>query len=109
MDKFTKREFNALSSEVFRIAKTITNKTINSCLISINKDKIQLSIQGSESEGYKVKCNIFFYKDRVVKASEFTNFYSVVSRISNVSYGKYLSKIFQAYANRDKSETFFEF
>lgn len=109
MNKFTKREFNALSSEVFRIAKTITNKTINSCLISINKDNIHLSVQGSESEGYNGKCSIFFYKDRFVNASEFTDFYMVVSRISNVSYGKYLSKIFQAYVNRDKSEIFFEF
>ena len=109
MEKFTNREFNALSSEVFKIAKTITNKTINNCLISINKDYIELSVQGSETEGYKGKCNVFFYKDRFVKVSEFRDFHDVVSTIPNMCYGKYLSIIFQAYTDCDKSETFFEF
>lgn len=108
MEKFTNREFNALSSEVFRIAKTITNKTDNSCSISINKDNIHLSVQGSVSEGYKGKCIIFFYKDRFVKVSEFRDFHNLVSTIPNMSYGKYLSIIFQAYTDCDKSETFFE-
>lgn len=109
MKKFTNREFNALSSEVFKIAKTITNKTINNCLISINKDYIELSVQGSETEGYKGKGVIFFYKDRFVKVSEFRDFHDVVSTIPNMCYGKYLSIIFQAYTDCDKSETFFEF
>ena len=109
MKKFTNREFNALSSEVFKIAKTITNKTINNCLISINKDYINLSVQGSETEGYKGKCNVFFYKDRFAKVSEFRDFYKVLSVIPSVSYGKYLSIIFQEYMNCGKSETYFEF
>lgn len=109
MKKFTNREFNALSTEVFKIAKTITNKTINSCSVSINKDYIVLSVQGSESEEYKEKCNVFFHKDRYAKVSEFRDFYKVLSVIPSVSYGKYLSIIFQEYMNCDKNEAYFEF
>lgn len=48
--KFTNREFNALINEMLRIAKTITNKTRNSCSVSLNKDNVLLCIQGDERE-----------------------------------------------------------
>lgn len=107
--KFTNREFNALASEVFSLAKTITNKTINSCSVSIDKDYINLIINGSETEKYKNKCIVFFHKDRYAKVAEFRTLYKVVSCIPNVSYGKYLSLISKAYMNCDSSKTFFDF
>lgn len=109
MKKFTNREFGALSTEVFKVAKTIANKTINSCSLYMDNDYIELLVEGDATEEYKRKCIVFFYKDRFAKVSEFRNFYKVLSVIPNVTYGKYLSIIFQEYMNCDKSETYFEF
>lgn len=107
MEKFTNREFKALTNEVMRVAREITDVSIYNCSVSLDKEYISLTIHRDDDRS--VVSMLYFQRDRYCEVNGFKKLFYLENVLTKVTFGKYLSMISQAYCNCDKKEVYFEF
>ena len=92
MGKFTNREFKALTNEVMRVAREITEESGYICLINLTKDDILLTIE-LDGNNISVVTMVYFHKDKYCNTKDFKGLYDVKKRLPRVHFGKYLNII----------------
>lgn len=109
MEKLTKRDFNALTTEVVKMARAISKHTIYVCTLSFYDDFVSLTIIDNSTN--ECACSIQFVNQNYILRDDFRRLYKVVSRLSTfATYGRMLHKIECAFMNNaHKSEYFIEY
>ena len=102
MNKLTKAQFKALTNEVIKVCREYTNGTTETSSISFDKDYFSVWLHKDS----KCICSVYFRQECWNDVKEFGIFYNATKHIP---YGKYLTKIVDAYNEVDKTEQYFNY
>jgi hypothetical protein len=107
MKEFTDREFNSFETEVMRVARDITNKTIYSCSVMLMDNAFIIDIFDNNNAVY---CSVHFYKSRFFSPKEFRKLSNIEMIFSpKIKFGKYLRRVNQAFMDTKGDPEYIEF
>lgn len=107
MKEFTDREFNSLETEVMRVARDITNKTIYSCSVMLMNDAFIINIFDNNNAVFG---SVHFYKSRFFSPKEFRKLSNIEMTFHpKIKFGKYLRMVNQAFMDTEGDPEYIEF
>ena len=101
--KFTKSQFEAVKNEIFRLAKEFTKKGYTSLVTMVDEDHITLYVNRE-----KCLCDLDVRIKRYANADSVGELIKLV-KANNISLGKYVQTIIDAYHNDHRKHYLFDF